>query len=82
MPTQPTIRMKELFGCNSFVDSEIGRVAGAAREILGDDFTLLYTSDHGDMAQSHCLYAKGPAAYEEIAHIPFILACGGRDPGR
>ena len=68
-----TIRMKELFGCNSFVDSEIGRVAGAAREILGDDFTLLYTSDHGDMAQSHCLYAKGPAAYEEIAHIPFIL---------
>ena len=25
------------------------------------------------MAQSHCLYAKGPSAYEEIAHIPFIL---------
>ena len=25
------------------------------------------------MAQSHCLYAKGPAAYEEITHIPLIL---------
>ena len=67
------IQMKELFGCNSFVDSEIGRVTDAAKEILGQDFTLLYTSDHGDMAQSHCLYAKGPSAYEEIAHIPFIL---------
>ena len=68
-----SIRMKELFGCNSFVDSEIGRVTDAAREILGQDFTILYTSDHGDMAQSHCLYAKGPAAYEEITHIPLIL---------
>ena len=55
------------------MDSEIGRVTDAAKEILGQDFTLLYTSDHGDMAQSHCLYAKGPSAYEEIAHIPFIL---------
>ena len=63
-----TITAPAVFGCNSFVDSEIGRVAEAAKGL-----PLLYTSDHGAMMQSHSLYSKGPAAYEEIARIPFIL---------
>ncbi len=66
------LRAPWLFGCNGYVDSEIGRVVSAADGLLSDH-KVLYTSDHGDMTQSHCLYAKGPAAYEEIAHIPFIL---------
>ena len=48
-----------------------------AEDILGD-FKLLYTIDHGDMAQSHSLYAKGPAAYEEITNVPFILRGFGK----
>lgn len=66
-----------LFGCNSFVDSEIGRIK-AAIDVLDGSPAVLYTTDHGDMLESHCLYAKGPAAYEEICHVPFILKGFGR----
>jgi len=68
------LRIKEdyFFGCNSFVDSEIGRVVEATEMFLKQP-AILYTTDHGAMLESHCLYAKGPAAYEEICHVPFIL---------
>jgi uncharacterized sulfatase len=67
------------FGCNSFVDSEIGRVIDAARRYAGDgdgrldNTCIIYTSDHGDMLGAHRLTGKGPAMYEEIAHIPLII---------
>ena len=61
-----------LFGCNSFVDSQIGRVVAAVDEMENPP-AVLYTTDHGDMLESHSLYAKGPAAYEEICHVPMIL---------
>ncbi len=64
------------YGCNTFVDSQIGRVTEAAALLA--DAKVLYTSDHGDMTESHCLYAKGPAAYEEITHIPFIMKGFGK----
>lgn len=68
-----TIKSPEFFGCNSFVDFEIGRVIDEAK-----DLPILYTTDHGAMLESHCLYAKGPSSYEEIAHVPFILRGFGK----
>ena len=64
------------FGCNSFVDEQIGRVIEAV-ERYAPDAVIMYTSDHGDMMHSHALYGKGPACYEEITHIPLIVAGGG-----
>ena len=59
-------------GCNSYVDYEIGRVL---REIDSlDDPMVIYTSDHGDMLNSHCLYSKGPCMYNEITNIPLIIS--------
>mgnify|MGYP000183475431 CR=1 FL=1 len=66
-----------LFGCNSFVDYEIGRVVAAINE-QADRPAVLYTTDHGDMLESHSMYAKGPAAYEEICHVPMILRGFGK----
>lgn len=60
-------------GCNSFVDSEIGRVLNAAEQ-FATDALIIYTSDHGDALSSHSLYAKGPSMYDEIAKIPLIIA--------
>lgn len=60
------------YGCNSYVDYEIGRVLDAVEE-YAEDAIIIYTSDHGDMTMSHNLWAKGPAAYDEITHIPFII---------
>lgn len=65
------------FGCNSFVDAQIGRVLDAVDEFAGKDVTVIYTSDHGDFLQSHCLNGKGPAAYEEITHIPLFISGPG-----
>lgn len=66
------IKAPALFGCNSFVDSQIGRVIDELKA-LPEMPAVLYTTDHGDMLESHCMNAKGPAAYEEICHVPLIL---------
>lgn len=68
------------FGCNSFVDQEIGRVITAVRQ-QAPDALIIYTSDHGDLLHSHRLSGKGPAAYEEITHIPLIINGPGLAPG-
>lgn len=67
------IKAPAFFGCNSFVDDLIGRVVRKVPE----DAAILYTSDHGDMLQSHCLFAKGPTAYDEAARIPLIMRMPG-----
>ena len=59
-------------GCNSFVDHEIGRVL----EHIDNDTLIIYTSDHGDFLGAHGLKLKGPAFYDEIAKIPFIIKGG------
>ena len=70
------IRHPAFFGCHSFVDSEIGRVVDSIRQ-QAPDALIIFTSDHGDFLESHALTGKGPAAYEEIAHIPLIMSGRG-----
>lgn len=60
------------FGCNSFVDYEIGRVIKAVDE-FAPDALVIFTSDHGSPLNTHRLNTKGPAMYEETTHIPFIM---------
>ncbi len=71
-----TIKAPAYFGCNTFVDGEIGRVIAKVRE-KAPEALIIYTSDHGDFLGSHRLSAKGPAAYEEITHIPLIISGPG-----
>ena len=61
------------FGCNSFVDHEIGRVIDAVHAYSPENTYIIFTSDHGAMMGAHQLHDKGPAMYEEITHIPFII---------
>jgi len=67
------VRAPMYFGCNSFVDSEIGRVIDAVHQHTPEDTIIIFTSDHGDMLGAHRLTGKGPAMYEEITHIPLIV---------
>jgi uncharacterized sulfatase len=76
-----TIRHPMYFGCNSFVDSEIGRVIDATHRYAPENTYIIFTSDHGDMMGSHQLTAKGPVMYEEIAHIPLIIEPPGGGEG-
>lgn len=76
-----TIRPADYLGCNSFVDSEIGRVLAAVAQ-YAPDALVIYTSDHGDSLWSHSIYNKGAAMYEEITRIPFIVRWPGMAPER
>jgi arylsulfatase A-like enzyme len=73
------LRAPYLFGCNTFVDYEIGRVLEAVEE-YAPGALVIYTSDHGDALASHCLWAKGPAMYDEIARVPLIVRWPGVTP--
>ena len=73
------IRRRWFFGCNSFVDHQIGRVLEAIDRSCPDAL-VIYTSDHGDLLRSHSLDGKGPVMYEEIVHIPLIIRWPGRSP--
>ena len=66
----------------SHIDHGIGIVLKALEEKgLMDNTWIIYTSDHGDFLHSHCLSGKGPAMYEEITHVPFIVKWPGTAPG-
>jgi uncharacterized sulfatase len=77
------LRRSAYFGCNSFVDAEIGRVL-AAIDLHAPEALVIYTSDHGDLLESHSIRSKGPAMYDEITRIPLVarwpgvIAPGGR----
>ncbi|MBR5380301.1 MAG: sulfatase-like hydrolase/transferase [Clostridia bacterium] len=66
--------------CQTYIDSEIGRILRLAREIAPEALRL-YTSDHGDAGHLHGLYAKGPAVYDEIARVPLIFEGPGVPAG-
>lgn len=73
------IKAPALLGCNAFVDAEIGRVI-AAIDAHAPDALVVYTADHGDILHSHHLSNKGPAMYDEITNVPFIVRWPGRVP--
>ena len=66
------------FGCNSFVDYEIGRVIDAAHALAHENTYVIFTSDHGDMLGAHGLRGKGAVMYNEITRIPLIIEQPGR----
>ena len=61
-----------LLGCNSYADSELGRIIDAIHEKLPDAM-IIFTSDHGAALGAHHLTAKGPSVYDEIARVPLIF---------
>lgn len=69
----------DFFGCNSFIDSEIGRVL-AAIDSKCPDALVIYTTDHGDMLTFHGIRNKGPAMYDDIVNVPFIVRWPGSAP--
>ena len=65
------------FGCNSYADALAGRVLDAADKMVHKAF-VIYTADHGSLLASHRLEEKGPAPYDTVARIPFIVKCNGK----
>jgi len=71
------------WGYVTLVDSQIGRVLDAARELdLFDDAAVLFSADHGEFTGAHRLHDKGPAMYEDIYRIPGIVKAPGGIAGQ
>ena len=77
--TKLKIKPRLFLGCNSFADYEIGRVIDKVKE-LAPNAMIIYTSDHGEALGAHSIELKGSSVYEEITHIPFIVARGNFKP--
>lgn len=65
------------------VDANLGTVLAGLDRSGGQDQTLvIVTSDHGDLAGAHGLPFKGPCLYDELLHVPLLLAWPGQPAGR
>jgi uncharacterized sulfatase len=73
------VRDPRFFSCNSYSDHEVGRVLNAIAATTPDAL-VIYTSDHGNALHNHQITGKGPAMYEEITRIPFIVRWPGNSP--
>ncbi|MGI6367197.1 MAG: sulfatase-like hydrolase/transferase [Anaerolineae bacterium] len=73
------------WGYCTMQDDLLGLVLDALDQTGQADNTLvLFTSDHGDYAGAHGLFAKGVAAFDECYRVPWIMRwpAGVRNPGR
>jgi arylsulfatase A-like enzyme len=56
------------------VDIQVQNILGELDALgLAERTIVVFTADHGEMAGAHGLRGKGPFAYEESIHIPFIV---------
>ncbi len=69
----------DFFGSNSYADYEIGRVLQKIDE-LAPEALVIFTSDHGEMLGHHSIWGKGPACYDEITRIPYLVRWKGKVP--
>lgn len=73
------IKAKQFFGSHTFIDEEIGRLLEEIQR-SAPNAMVLFTSDHGVFLGSHRLIDKGPAMYDEITRVPFIVRWPGHTP--
>jgi len=66
-----------------YADEQIGRLVDSVRASTGET-AFLCTSDHGEEFYEHGGYSHNPSMYEEVIHVPLVLAGAGiedRGPG-
>lgn len=63
----------------SFVDEQIGRILTALKSRPDADRTIVvFISDHGDFAWHHGMCKKDLVLYEDLLHVPTIVAWPGQ----
>ncbi len=85
-PTPPTGRNLEkliaLYDAEiAFTDTEVGRLIDGVRAD-GSDPLVIVTSDHGEEFGEHGGMQHGRTLFEEVLHVPLIVAGAGTSSGR
>ncbi len=63
----------------SYEDALFGQLIDALKKSgQYDDTIIIYTSDHGDYAGAHGLWAKGLPCFREAYRVPFLVRMPGR----
>jgi arylsulfatase A-like enzyme len=84
MPIEVTRKLIAVYwGYVSMIDTQIGRILDAMRELgLQDSTSVFFTCDHGEFTGAHRLHDKGPAMYEDIYRTPGIVRIPGAPAGQ
>ncbi|MFO7946854.1 MAG: sulfatase-like hydrolase/transferase [Armatimonadota bacterium] len=74
--------LKEALACCfsyvELIDAMVGEVCDTLKALgVYDDTTVIFTTDHGDMAGSHGFPSKGSYMYNEVYHIPMVVKPAG-----
>jgi uncharacterized sulfatase len=73
--------MQAYLASTAFVDTQVGRVLGALKELhLERNTIVVLTGDHGYQLGDHGLWAK-QTLFEGATHVPLIIAGPGVKPG-
>ena len=73
--------MQAYLASTAFVDTQVGRVLTALKELQLDKNTIVVlTGDHGYQLGDHGLWAK-QTLFEGATHVPLIIAAPGVKPG-
>lgn len=65
-------------GYVALIDHFVGEVmAGLEGLNLTEDTSVFFTADHGEFTGAHRLNDKGPAAYDDILKVPFLVRVPG-----
>lgn len=74
---------RRYFGNVVLIDEWIGKILDAARARWNDDFTVVFTADHGEMMGNHSLWGKNGSLFEDVIRVPLAVytpngRCGKR----
>ncbi|MEM9404441.1 MAG: sulfatase [Acidobacteriota bacterium] len=76
-------RMARYDGQIELVDEQMRRLLAKLRELRGEDFTLIITSDHGEGLGNHRWMGHGNSVYAELVNVPLLVHHGtGEGAGR
>ncbi len=73
---------RRYLGNLALIDEGIGRILDAARDKFGDNLTVIFTTDHGEMMGNHSLWGKNGALFEDVLRIPLLVHQPGQTTGR
>jgi arylsulfatase A-like enzyme len=67
----------QYYGCITWLDDNIGKLLN----VIDDNTTVIFTSDHGDILGDHDLFSKGFYGYEGVVRVPLLLKTPQLLPG-
>ena len=55
------------------IDDYVGKLIEAANDRWGEDYQIIFTSDHGEMMGNHSMFGKNGAIFEDVLRVPLMI---------